>query len=465
MNKSNFFPAPTPKRKRLSYACNYCRSKKTRCDEQFPSCRNCQLAGVPCITVNKRRPNALVQNRRKYRPSPSTERSLDTEPQRVTALVSPETSGISPSSVGGLESSTAPAQSRLPSPGSIPEDVHEWSTPSWDTKHLPVMPTRVGSSILQMSMQWLDLAFSRLQIPYTSPARVSLRPCLSGPSTFYEYPIRNVEPSLPPLDELHRLVELYFKVYHPVYPFLDRHFIFSLLDEVSDRNQQTKRVHGNGRAARSMLLYLIITLGSLASPQISHSSLNSYLAFCHTLVGHVILQPVLDSVQALLLFSITLRLRDQLSQAWDVLTLAISMSQTLRFAEISDHRQFSDRSLLNTETCISRTWWNLYVFEKFLAFDSGRKSSLQDSKLASFGKIDSKNLSENQQTPKQSYKYSIVYLANVLHEMQHRSWHTWKKESLETTSEGEARANKIRAAGEIDTLLCDWRGNLPPQYQ
>jgi predicted membrane chloride channel (bestrophin family) len=88
-----------------------------------------------------------------------------------------------------------------------------------------------------------------------------------------------------------------------------------------------------------MLLYLITILGSMAKPQASHQSLSASLAYCHTLVGHLLLQPALESVQALLLFSITHRLRDQLSQAWDVLTLANSMSQTLRLGDLSVHSQ------------------------------------------------------------------------------------------------------------------------------
>ncbi|KAI1033273.1 hypothetical protein LB503_008443 [Fusarium chuoi] len=37
------------KRRRLNFACNYCRSRKTRCDEQQPSCQACILAGVTCV--------------------------------------------------------------------------------------------------------------------------------------------------------------------------------------------------------------------------------------------------------------------------------------------------------------------------------------------------------------------------------------------------------------------------------
>jgi hypothetical protein len=174
----------------------------------------------------------------------------------------------------------------------------------------------------------------------------------------------------------------------------------------------------------------------------------------------------LESVQALLLFSITLRLRDQLSQAWDVLTLAISMSHTLRLSDLSVYPQSVHQIVPDGARDISRTWWALYVYEKFLAFDSGRKPCIEDPKLGSLGLQDSQKLPEQAGNPKvQSYEYCMTHLANVLREMQHQSWHTWRKESLEARTEEEARASKIRAAGEIDTLLCKWRGDLPPEHR
>lgn len=461
MNGSNFSSAPLLKRKRLSYACNNCRAKKTRCDEQFPSCRNCQLAGVPCITVDKRQPNAPVQQRRKDAPPPST----GTEAPRVTALTSPDLTGVSPSlSLDAPEFVIEPALSRTPSP--VPRGSHEWSTTSWETRHLPVMPTRAGSSVVQLATRWLDLALSRLRIPRSYPVRLNLIPCLSSTSTLLEYAVSSVEPGLPPPDELHRLTELFFKIYHPVYPFLDRQMILSLFSGGSDIPQHHARTHTISKVSRLMLLYLITILGSMASPLVYYQRLNTYIAYCHTLVGHLLLHPVLESVQAFLLFSITLRLRDQLSQAWDVLTLAVSVSQTLRLADRSARLHSIHESVSDSERESMRTWWALYVYEKFLAFDSGRKSNLDDPKLSCVGRQASTEALDHGEIPKlQDYQQYMTSLANVLHEMQHRSWLTWRKESLETRSDAEARASKIRAAGEIDMLLWKWQGSLPPEYQ
>ncbi|KAE8416205.1 hypothetical protein BDV36DRAFT_310246 [Aspergillus pseudocaelatus] len=239
-----------------------------------------------------------------------------------------------------------------------------------------------------------------------------------------------MEPGLPPVDELHRLTKLFFKT------------------------------------SRLMLLYLITTLGTMAGPAGSEQHLNTYLGYCHTLVGHLILQPSIESVQALLLFSITLRLRDQLSQAWDVLTLAISISQTLRPAHLSAPLRTIHDMASDSDKNPMRTWWALYVFEKFLAFDSGRQSTLDDPRLSSVGRQHPTDpMNNGKMLVLQDYEEFLTSLANVLREMQHRSWHTWRTESLDTTSDADARASKIRTAGAIDTLLWEWRISLPSEYQ
>lgn len=455
----SFSSAPLPKRKRLSYACNYCRAKKTRCDEQFPSCQNCQLAGVPCVTVDKRRPNAPVQHRRKD--LPITGRFLDMETTGLTALASPETTGVSCSS----SQITPPAVATLSRSASpVARGPNEWS--NWDTRHLPVIPTRPGSSVVQISTQWLDLALSRLRVPRSDHVRASLSPCLANPNPPCDYAVAAVEPALPPLDELHTFAELFLKVYHVVYPFLDRQRMLLLLNEVPDIRHNGGRIRREGKVSTLLLLYLIPILGTMAGPTVSEQRLDTYLGYCHSLVGHLILQPSIQSVQALLLFSMTLRLRDQLSQAWDVLALAISMSKTLRLADLTANLQSTHGSKSSSDKDSLRTWWALYVFEKFLAFDSGQNCSLDDPILSSVGRqTRTEALEHGSALDLQDYEHYLTSLANVLREMQHRSWHTWRTQSLDTTSEANARASKIRAAGAIDTLLWKWRVSLPPEYQ
>lgn len=454
MNPFTVSSTLVPKRKRLSCACNYCRAKKTRCDEQRPRCTNCQLAGVPCITVDRRRTKATDQQRR--RNETTKIRHLKTGARTATALLSPETTSVSPPL-----NPDGPAFPTSPFP--VPRGSHDSSNASWDdtkddTRYLPLVPFRAGASVVQMSTRWLDLALSRLHVSSSSAIRVNLIACSLSPNTPYKYAVALTEPGLPPVDDIGKFVKLYLKIYDPIYPFLEYETLLNLhLD-----HGRTDTVES---PSRSMLLYLIVILGSMASLPVSHERLDTYLAYCHSLVGYLILYPVLESVQALLLFSITLRLRDQLSQAWDVLTLAVSMSQTLGLNALFSQQRSAHEIVSKCDKDSMRTWWVLCVFEKFLAFDSGRISNLDDPKLSSLGRQCQTQSMDNEHSTLPDYQRSIISLANILNEMQHRSWQTWLRENRDPKSKAEAGANKIRAAGAIDTLLWKWKMSLPSEYQ
>ncbi|GLA16180.1 hypothetical protein AnigIFM62618_002749 [Aspergillus niger] len=462
--------APLLKRKRLSYACNYCRAKKTRCDEQTPSCRNCQLAGVRCVTVDKRRPHIPIQHRRKdlngteQQPVGSPDDPPEADTSRVTALASPETTATSHSPSFVAPGCPPACSQRSGSPDVVSGGSTEWS--NWDTRHLPIIPSRGGSNSVQITTQWLDLALSRLHISRSNHVRAVLRPCLSNTGTVCAYPIASGEPALPPVHELHRMTELFLSVYQPIYPFLDPREVSVMTENAPGRPQGCKSALADCKVARRMLLCLITILGTMASPIESQQHLSIYLGFCHTLVGHVILQPSLESVQALLLFSITLRVRDQLSPAWDMLMIAISMAQTLGLGDPDALRHSIPEREADSSMASRRTWWMLYVFEKFLAFDSGRRSTLGNQSLSSLERdAPAKPLECGQATKPQGYECYLTSLANVLHEMQDRPWRTWKREYLDARSDLDSRESKIRATGAIESLLWKWRSSLPPEYQ
>ncbi|GKZ35543.1 hypothetical protein AbraIFM66950_006206 [Aspergillus brasiliensis] len=239
-----------------------------------------------------------------------------------------------------------------------------------------------------------------------------------------------------------------------------------MAEEAPGRPQDSGSVLADCKVARRMLLYLITVLGTMANPTEAQQHLCTYLGFCHTIMGHVILQPSLESVQALLLFSITLRVRDQLSPAWDVLMVAISMAQTLGLSDSGVLRHSIPEREANSNMASRCTWWTLFVFEKLLAFDSGRRSTLVDQSFSSLEQLTPTTPFGREKGPKlESYEYHLTSLANVLHEMQDRSWRAWRREDLDTRSDIDARESKIRATGAIESLLWKWRSSLPPEYQ
>jgi hypothetical protein len=181
-----------PKRRRLNFACNYCRSRKSRCDEQKPSCRACLNAGVPCVTIDRRRPGvSITRHEAGTTPSAQTapaaaspslpntnfpgsgsEPAGSSAPQRRPSEAIP----LTPRSVS--EASQEDGNQRRASCSSMPlarsephdaaGDIHaETDHANQTTKFsglLPILRPSKGSCTLELLTDWLDLAFHRLGI-------------------------------------------------------------------------------------------------------------------------------------------------------------------------------------------------------------------------------------------------------------------------------------------------------------
>ncbi|KAF6840951.1 fungal specific transcription factor domain-containing protein [Colletotrichum plurivorum] len=89
------------KRRRISFACNYCRNRKTRCDEQKPSCRACIAAGPTARATPSSRANC-----------PSSARAAAARPSRSspTGWTSPRAGS------GSTTAATSPRRRRPPPP-------------------------------------------------------------------------------------------------------------------------------------------------------------------------------------------------------------------------------------------------------------------------------------------------------------------------------------------------------------
>ncbi|KAL4913891.1 hypothetical protein BDW62DRAFT_205152 [Aspergillus aurantiobrunneus] len=391
-----------PKRKRLSYACNHCRQKKTRCDEQQPSCRNCRIAGVPCITTDKRRAGAVVAHRR-----------------RLTAAAPSESTVV-----------TTPSSQSQPSPllhVRLPAQC--WDRAGWRSGRLPMMPRFVGGCMFEIMTEWLDLAFYRLRLP------VPYTPSSPGPASIS---LPEAAPVLPSSPELRVLGQNFLQTVGHILPFLSPEDINRLCDLTP------------ASSSEHALVYLIATVGLLTGPE-PQSKAATYINYCNTLLGHTIAERSLHSVQAILLFAIVLRSCDHIAWAWDVLCLGVSTAQSIG---IHQTRPGSEKQV----EC-ARTWWCLYVFEKILAFESGRVSTICDRELSRPVQ------QEDALGPGEGYRWACISLANTLHEMQDRAAGAWRREEWLPQTVDEAIEEKIQTGGELATLLEGWWRGLPSEYQ
>ena len=109
-----------------------------------------------------------------------------------------------------------------------------------------------------------------------------------------------------------------------------------------------------------------------------------------------------------------------------------------------------------------RTWWSMYVFEKILALECVRPSTIWDRQLsgALYSSLETGPGSSSEKFPK-----ALLSLANMFHDMQERSARAWRREEWNPQTVEEAINDKLQTAGELHTMLAEWQNSLPGNYR
>ncbi|KAJ5693414.1 hypothetical protein N7462_002837 [Penicillium macrosclerotiorum] len=417
------------KRMRLSFACNYCRFKKTRCDEEQP-CRNCRLAGIECVTTDKRRDGAVVAHRR---------RAVATSPSQSTIPRTPE------SHISIAAASVTQDRPRLWS--------QCWRREGWRTGRLPLMPRFVGTSTVDLMTEWLNMAFFRLERPHIHAVTPVANPHFASA-------IPETAPALPPYKKVEECMGSFTSTFGQAFPFLSE-CTRCLLSEVDLSHSAITPFSQIANAPQTALVYLIVTAGLMNehTSESSHALISSYLAYCNSLLGHVVAARCITSVQVVFLFAVVLRSCDRIAWAWDILTMSVSMAQSLGLNESRSPLQGPGAS----QSLHSRIWWSIYVFEKTLAFELGRPSLVWDRNLS--GILTSSVQIDILDTSECRFWQASISLANMLHEMQERSAKAWRREELLPQSVDQAIEEKIRTGEELHDLLAEWHQSLPFEYR
>jgi hypothetical protein len=157
-----------------------------------------------------------------------------------------------------------------------------------------------------------------------------------------------------------------------------------------------------------------------------------------------------------LLLAIVLRSCDEISWAWDILSLGVSMAQSIR---VNQESKAPDNG---SATPACATWWCMYVFEKILAFECGRASTIWDRGLSQHALPDENDMMGGNDL---SYQKTCIGLANTLREMQDRAAGTWRREEWLPQTVEEAVEEKLRVGGELATMLNDWWKDVPSEYR
>src|SRR5271170_5602040 len=375
---------PRIKRKRVSHACNLCRSRKVRCDEQMPTCGNCLRAGAVCVTMDPRNPEIPVKSRRRSAlpETNAADASQHGDETEIAHQLLAMEQTIRESPLQGAHSTistTSPSQRNpafdLSHPISPQNAMLSGRTPGTESAGLAVNAgvndgskrKYMGASSLQVLTQWLDLSFSAFGMEKTPSAHFRFGMTWSEEVSL---PLSMTLPQLPPLSERDSCVSTFFSRIHPMFP---------LLTEVSFRNTVNRLADTDLNSLppsdRPLLacVYGVISIGADERAGTTTENGTKYFTAAFSLYAHLVAYPYRSSVQAILILVLALRGRNKDGSAWDVHGQAVRLAQSIGL-----HRKVLRVHASDDPELDSRVWWVTYCLDKIMGFESGRPTAIND---------------------------------------------------------------------------------------
>lgn len=457
---------PRIKRKRVSHACNLCRSRKVRCDEQMPTCGNCLRAGAPCVTTDPRNPETPVKSRRRSAlpetraPGPAQQGDETEIAHQLLAME--QTIRASPLQAAHSSiSTTSPLQRNPvfdPSHPISPENaILSGRTPGNESADLAVNAgvndgskrKYMGASSLQVLTQWLDLSFSAFGMEKTPSAH--FRFGMTG-SEEVSLPFSVTLPQLPPLSERDSCVSTFFSRIHPMFP---------LLDEVTFRNTVNRLADADLNnlppSHRPLLAcaYGVISIGADERAGTTTENGTKYFTAAFSLYAHLVAYPYRSSVQAILILVLALRGQNKDGSAWDVHGQAVRLAQSIGL-----HRKVLQVHASDDPELDSRVWWVTYCLDKIMGFESGRPAAINDSEcdqlMPAPVPINSGQRTFGQTTSPANEPDFFAALIGLAKTQSAISTRLFQHQPTEKPIEAQ-----LQATGELDQALSDWAETVP----
>ncbi len=236
----------------------------------------------------------------------------------------------------------------------------------------------LGPSSLQVFTQWLDLSsISHGGQALSSLFRFGMRYTEEMEIPFSTMGLDSL-PRLPPIPDRNRFVSAYFASIQPIFPVLNKDDFSAILEKFDwlSSDQGLERIPFVAPADRPSLacIYAVMSIGVDEENNANTPMGDAYLKTAFSLYAHVISTPYLSSVQALLLLSIALKVRNKDGSAWHVVGHAVRAAQSLGI-----HRSRKTDSQPNDNLQLdARAWWTAYCLDKIMGFETGRPSAIDD---------------------------------------------------------------------------------------
>ncbi|KAI8284951.1 hypothetical protein K4K60_001539 [Colletotrichum sp. SAR11_57] len=486
------------KRRRINFACNYCRNRKTRCDEQKPSCRACIAAGIECVTTDRRRPGIEVQRRETKRrmsrastsslPQPATPAGPYASPQStrggeichssVDAAIPRHKSSPSVADLSHDESSK---DSHSTTTGPTPRTRNSTSVPATHTAppqeeeephnsngkfqgKLPVVRPSRHSTSVEILADWLDLASRRLGLQH----RRGLPPPPSNPPSSRIRALLTSEPCrFPPAGCARLLAARFFDGVNILYPLLNRDQFQKDLD-LALESGPVELAETRGVAILAQM-YLIWSIGFSAEPLLDPVvDPREYLDYCKTLLGHLVVSNNVENIRAIVLLSLCMHCYDDCAGAWNTLSVGVSMAIAMGLNKPRTCRRKCQNKKPDALDDEERRifWLAIYAFEKFLSFEMGRLSSIDDEDCYPAHVQELATYTEAETSSKGKAFAVTVDLARILSEIGRKSVIVSRKEDGVTGPALQAViTEKVQTTGEAQLLLTRWGESVPDELR
>lgn len=462
------------KRRRLNFACNYCRSRKTRCDEGRPSCKACTDAGIACVTQDRRRPHQPVERREAGTGEPGESApAVSASGVSAPASVGPGPAALFASGIGELQGVGA-ADSHVEleqdaAPESWPKaalagaEQHSDSDEPPDASLpkfsgvLPLWSSFSSVSCLDMLTGWFDLALHRLG--HRKRFRTDRD---KSPKLTTTLPLTTQLHSTPGPDACQELLERYLRDLNAVFPIVDER---EARHDVAILSSAGPAVYSQSQGMYSLLrAYLIVACGAICcGPDGAWDTfVGDCLALARQCLGQLIGQVSVEAVHSLFLLSVCLRYTDDLSSATATIDLCVSVARSAGLHR-SGAANPTGRSG-GSKASRRRVWLAIYCYEKLLSFELGRSSCISDGETE-LPVVSSQGISDSEDNELLS---TVLQLSTLLSDIGKRYVQMRiHEEKLDNAHKFDSNlaTEKVKVVGECGLMLTSWAESVSPRFR
>ncbi|EGX88202.1 C6 transcription factor, putative [Cordyceps militaris CM01] len=368
------------KLQKVSRACDYCKLKKLRC-----------TGNVPCEVCAKKRLHCLydAQYRRGRPPTPQAGETT----VRHHATQTPPAGGVSSQSDIAVER-TGPEPGGEFSNASVGEGPQSRASPELETAELEGQFFDLNSNFAFLHRAWKRFSCQKGgTIPDVLTGSERSQPLVSAGDRPLLVPSGETV-RIPDRQGATQLFEFYFENCVVTYRCLHRQYCASFLQPVLHNAQQNLPLHHNIGHAKAALIINIFAIASLrkektsgsTSPynvnQVPLSDSDHYFCEALRLTTAETGLPRLESVQARMLQVLFLLQTGRMNQAWYIFGGTVPIVSALGLHRTSGRG--GSRNVAGVKTdyivlqCRRRTFWVVYIIDKYLSVVFGRPRLLHD---------------------------------------------------------------------------------------